>query len=130
MTLVDKNIKTAAAVGKPTLSFIPPIALFALGAGMRFGAVDKGYGRFNWRETGATSSVFYDAMQRHLNDWYNGEDYADDSGVHHLGHLMASCAILLDSQALGCLNDDRAKLGSLSRNPQLWTRGPSSSSAR
>jgi hypothetical protein len=105
LTTVDKNLKTLAAIGKPRMSDVPPVALFALGAAMSDGK-DK-YGRFNWRETGATSSVFYDAMMRHLAAWYSGEDYAPDSKVHHLGHIMASCAILLDSTAINILNDDR-----------------------
>jgi hypothetical protein len=112
--LVDTNLKTAAAAKKPKLSDVPPVALFALGAAMSDGK--EKYGRFNWRETGSTASVFYDAMMRHLADWYNGEDFADDSKVHHLGHLMASCAILLDSSLHGKLNDDRQKYGTVSRN--------------
>jgi hypothetical protein len=117
---VDGNLKTLAALKKPRLSDVPPVALFAVGAAMSDGA--SKYGRFNWRETGSTSSVFYDAIIRHLTDWYNGEDYAHDSKVHHLGHIMASCAILLDSELHGKLNDDRdkSKPESLARNPQYW----------
>lgn len=107
--LVDSNLKTAAAVGKPQVSGVPPIAIMALGAAMQNG-VDK-YGRFNWRATGVTSSVFYDAMMRHLVSWHSGEQYADDSKVHHLAHLMAGCAILLDAELHKCLNDDRDLTG-------------------
>jgi hypothetical protein len=116
---IDSNLKTLAAISKPKLSDVPPVALFALGAAMSDGA--NKYGRFNWRDTGTTSSVFYDAMIRHLADWYNGEDYADDSKINHLGHIMASCAILLDSQLHGNLNDDRdkRKADSISRN-ETW----------
>lgn len=119
--LVDTNLKTAAAQGKPKLSDVPPVALFALGAAMSDGA--SKYGRYNWRETGSTSSVFYDAIMRHLVDWYNGEDYAHDSKVNHLGHIMASCAILLDSELNGSLNDDRDKSHSesIARN-KTWMK--------
>lgn len=102
---IDTNLKTAAAIGKPTLSDVPPIGFFALGAAMKNGA-DK-YGRYNWRDTEVTSSVFFDATMRHMLGWWNGEDYASDSKVHHLGHAMASPAIILDAQAYGVLNDDR-----------------------
>jgi len=115
---VDTNLKTFAAMNKPRLSDVPPVALLALGAAMSDGK-DK-YGRFNWRETGSTSSVFYDAMMRHLLDWFNGEDYAHDSKVHHLAHVMASCAIILDSELHGSLNDDRALHGTVVRNPCAW----------
>jgi hypothetical protein len=117
--LVDTNLKTAAAQGKPKLSDVPPVALFALGAAMSDGA--SKYGRYNWRETGTTASVFYDAMHRHLADWYNGEDFAHDSKVNHLAHIMASCAILLDSELHSSMNDDRdkSKSESIARN-ETW----------
>jgi len=119
--LVDSNLKTLAALNKPRLSDVPPVALFALGAAMSNGK-DK-YGRFNWRETGTTSSVFYDAMQRHLAQWYSGEDFADDSKVHHLAHIMASCAILMDSEFQGSLNDDRDTNGpSPLDKPVYWIK--------
>jgi hypothetical protein len=123
--LVDSNVKTAAAIGKPTMSYVPPAAFFAIGAAMEFGAVTKGYGRYNWRQTGTTASVFYDAMNRHLQDWFSGEDYASDSGLHHLAHLMAGAAIILDSIATERMKDDRQPLG-LSRKASdktNWSNG-------
>lgn len=105
--LADNNVKTAAAVGKPTLSAVPPVALMALGAAMQDGA--NKYGKFNWRTTAVTASVFYDALHRHLLDWYNGEDFAPDSKIHHLAHLMAGCAIILDAIAADVFKDDRDK---------------------
>jgi hypothetical protein len=118
MKLVDSNLKTAAAVGKPKTSGVPPIAIMALGAAMQNG-VDK-YGKFNWRGTGVTASVFYDAMMRHLNEWYAGEDHASDSNVHHLAHLMAGGAILLDAMQHNVLNDDRNN-GERTVNPKSQT---------
>ena len=103
--LPDENPKTAAAAMKPKISNVPVIASFALGAGMDDGA--RKYGRFNWRETNVTVSVFVDAMTRHLLAYYGGEDHAPDSKVHHLAHLMAGAAILLDAELYGVLNDDR-----------------------
>jgi hypothetical protein len=118
--LADNNPKTLAALKKPRLSCVPPVGLFALGAAMADGA-DK-YGKFNWRDTSVTASVFYDAMMRHLVDWYNGEDYAHDSKINHLGHIMASCAIIMDAMRNGNFIDDRDKRdpSSIARNPQLW----------
>jgi hypothetical protein len=102
---VDGNLKTLAALGKPGISAVPPIAFFAMGAAMQDG-VNK-YEKYNWREAGATVSVFVDAMGRHLLAYYAGEDHASDSKLHHLAHLMAGCAILLDAELHGKLNDDR-----------------------
>lgn len=104
---IDANVKTLAAIGKPVTSSIPPVALLALGTAMQDG-VSK-YGLFNWRETAVTSTVFYDAMMRHLIAWYSGEDFAPDSGIHHLAHLMAGAAIILDADLHKVLNDNRDK---------------------
>jgi hypothetical protein len=120
----DSNRKNVAASGKPRISGVPPIALFALGAAMQNG-VDK-YGRFNWRDTGSTASVFYDAMMRHLTEWYSGDDYASDSGVHHLAHLMAGAGIILDTIAVGKLKDDRDRNGPRATDENLWRVKPKS----
>ena len=110
--LPDKNLKTAAASreDKPNTHAVPPVALFALGAAMEEG--EKKYGLYNWRATNATASVFFDAIQRHIWAWWNGKDTTEDSGgrVSHLGAVMASCAILLDAEQCGVLNDDRNKV--------------------
>ena len=69
------------------------------------------YGRQNFRAIGVRASIYYDAARRHLDAWYEGEDAAPDSGVHHLGHVLACAAIILDAAAAGKLNDDRAVAG-------------------
>lgn len=86
---------------------VPPIALYHLAKAMSDG--EQKYGRFNWREKTATASVLYNAMMRHLLAWYSGEDNAVDSGVSHIGHIMANCAILLDAKLNNTLVDDRVK---------------------
>jgi hypothetical protein len=65
------------------------------------------YGRFNWREHTVTVSVYTDAIMRHLMAYVDGEDLDPESGINHLAHVMACCAVLLDAKAMGKLNDDR-----------------------
>jgi len=101
----DDNPKTAIGVTKPALHVIPPVALLHLGKAMADGK--RKYGLMNWREKRVSSSVYYDAALRHLLSWFDGEEVAQDSGVHHLAHAMACMGILLDAQATGNLNDDR-----------------------
>lgn len=100
-----ENNKNRVAAGKPKLFSVPPVSFLALGAAMQNGA-DK-YGLYNWRDSEVTASVFYDAMLRHLLDWREGQDHAPDSGIHHLAHLMAGAAIIIDAQAQGVFIDDR-----------------------
>ena len=101
----DDNPKTAIGVTKPPLHAIPPVALLHLGAAMADG--ERKYGLTNWREKRVSCSTYYDAALRHLLAWWDGEDIASDSGVHHLAHVMACCAILIDAEAQDTRNDDR-----------------------
>ena len=65
------------------------------------------YGPFNWRDKKVQAHIYVDAALRHIAAWFDGEELADDSKVHHLGHAIACCAILLDAQATDSLIDDR-----------------------
>jgi hypothetical protein len=105
----DDNPKTVQGLKKPSMSCVPPISLLHLSRAMMDG--EKKYGRMNWRKHTVSSSVYYDAAMRHLLAWFDGETCASDSGVHHLGHVMACCAILLDGESLAVLNDDRNPSG-------------------
>jgi Domain of unknown function (DUF5664) len=69
------------------------------------------YGAFNYRDSSISASVYQDAMERHLQLWFDGEDTDDETGVSHLASVIASCALLMDAQATGKLNDDRQKTG-------------------
>lgn len=100
-----KNKKDAVGATKAPTSCIPSAGIFAMGAAMQDGG--NKYDPFNYRETEVTASVFFNAMMRHLWDWWEGQDFADDSGVHHLGHLMAGSAIVLDGISNGNFVDDR-----------------------
>lgn len=107
-SLPDDNPKTAFGAAKPPLFPIPPVAILQLGLAMESG---RKYGFFNWRERTITFSIYYDAMLRHLFRYLDGEEIDPDSSVHHLAHVMASCAIILDAQANGKFNDDRPRPG-------------------
>ena len=64
------------------------------------------YGRANWRVIGVRASIYFDACQRHLAAWFEGED-EDEEGVPHLASALACIAIIVDAAAAGKLNDDR-----------------------
>ncbi len=78
----------------------------------RAGKDGKGYGPYNWRQSDPLSLTMYlDAIERHILRLRDGEDVAPDSLVHHLGHIIADCSIMLDCIAIGNLKDDRPKPG-------------------
>jgi hypothetical protein len=68
------------------------------------------YGKFNWREAEILASTYKGAMLRHLRAWCEGEDVDPESGVSHLYHIRACCAIVLDSEMHGTLIDDRSEV--------------------
>jgi len=61
---------------------------------MEFGALK--YGADQWKEVDMDARQFMDALERHLIALKQGEMHAQDSGVHHLGHIIANCGILLN----------------------------------
>jgi hypothetical protein len=46
-------------------------------------------------------------MQRHMDAYMSGEEFDPVDGSHHLGNVMACCAIVLDAKAANKLSDDR-----------------------
>lgn len=105
----DDNPKTVHGVKKPPLNLIPPVAKTELAGAMALGA--EKYGPFNWREKRVSASIYKAAAERHLDAFWDGEDYDPESHMHHLGHAMACCAILLDAHYNDMLNDDRPVRG-------------------
>lgn len=120
--LPDTNPKSRVGLTKPSLNAIPAAALLHLGAAMDDGK--KKYGLFNWREHSVACSVYEDAIWRHLLAWRDGEDVARDSGQHHLAHVMACCAILLDAKETNNLIDDRGPAGEAAELIDKWTEQP------
>ena len=100
--------KASMGTAKPSVFGTPPIPLFQLGAVFALGM--KKYGLFNWRKTRVNASAYYDAAQRHLMAWRDGENQDRESKHHPLAHVMACCAIIIDAETHGVLNDDRGEV--------------------
>lgn len=65
------------------------------------------YGAWNWRINGITLTDYLSAIDRHRDAYVSGEEHDPVDGTHHLGNIMACCAIILDAKAAGKLIDDR-----------------------
>lgn len=103
------NPKDRYGIVKPSVTKVPPAALLHCALAMSDGA--RKYGAYNWRTKEVVLSIYIDAAIRHLLAYWDGEREARDSKVHHLGHAMACCAILLDAEQVGALVDDRPTPG-------------------
>lgn len=100
-----ENPKDAIGQTKLPMDLVPESAIAELTTAFLEGA--QKYGRFNWRAKGVRASIYVAAAKRHLAKWYNGQDEDEKTTVNHLASVMACCAIILDAQVCGKLNDDR-----------------------
>lgn len=99
------NPKDAVGIKKAPMSTVPAPFIAAVGIAMMEGALK--YGRHNYRAVGVRSSVYYDALMRHMMAWWEGQDIDPESGMSHLVKAGACLAVLFDSLTIGNLNDDR-----------------------
>lgn len=105
----DNNPKTLVGASKVPLHLVPPSAKHFLAEALGDGA--RKYGPYNWRDSKISISTYKAAMERHMDAFWDGEDYAADSGVHHVAHAMACCALILDAMSIDMLVDDRPTPG-------------------
>lgn len=75
--------------GKPPMGLVHPDFIEGVATVLGFGA--EKYGKYNWTE-GIEYDRLYDALQRHMNAWYKGEDIDPESGENHLLH--AACELM------------------------------------
>ena len=73
--------------GKPRWSLLPWNQVEQI---LTFGA--KKYADNNWQKVENSRARYFDAMQRHLLAWFNGEKKDQESGKSHLAH--AGCNLL------------------------------------
>lgn len=101
----DTNPKQALGTAKLPLHLVPATAIALASLAHLDGALR--YGTANWRIAGVRVSTYVSAAKRHLDKWFNGEEFDADSGVPHLAHVLACVNIIVDAHACGKLNDDR-----------------------
>ena len=82
--------------GKPLFSFILdfPKALLAFCRVKEVGAIK--YERNDWKEGGKPDEEYLDAALRHMVEFKNGEQFASDTGCHHLAHAAWNLFALLE----------------------------------
>lgn len=102
----DTNPKDAIGTKKAPISALPVRVLWRVGLAMLEGAVK--YGRHNYRHAGVRASVYFDAVvNRHLFQWWEGEDIDADSQLSHIDKAIAGLMVLRDSMLQGNWVDDR-----------------------
>lgn len=99
------NPKDRIGAAKIDMTLIPSSAKIQLALALMDGA--EKYGPYNWRVEPVQLRTYLSAAQRHLDAFLEGEENAPDSEIHHLGHAMACCAIIIDAMRTGSFVDDR-----------------------
>lgn len=126
---VSPNPKDLIGAKKLSMTALPDIAVAHGNHAMMNGS--EKYGPYNWRDNDVQAKIYIEACRRHLAQWLDREETAEDSGVHHLGHAIACLAIILDAQENEALIDDRPlKAGGFNRvlnrlNKQIKERSKS-----
>ena len=103
------NPKAALGALKAPMGFTPPTALIEVETVMAGGA--HKYGAYNFRDTAIDAMTYIGAIDRHFRLWQDGVDIDAESGQSHLAHIMACCALIIDSMHTGMLVDNRYKSG-------------------
>ena len=77
---------------KPRASLLPKGTLNAVIRVLEFGATK--YRENNWKHVPDAKTRYYDAMHRHIDAWWGGEQKDHETGEHHLAHATC-CAMFL-----------------------------------
>lgn len=105
MSEKPSNPKDIVGIRKVSLSVLPTPVMWEVALGMTEGALK--YGRHNYRAIGVRASVYYDATQRHLTDWWEGQDLDPESGLNHITKAISSLTVLRDAMIRDMWEDDR-----------------------
>lgn len=101
----SSNPKDLAAVTRVPMHLWPVTATIEGCTGLYDGM--RKYGYYNWRTDKVSIMTYVAAINRHIARYIEGKWYAEDSGVSHLGHILASVAVLVDAHHAGEVIDDR-----------------------
>jgi hypothetical protein len=101
----ETNPKDAVGIKKAPVSTLSAAVKYEAGLAMLEGA--RKYGRHNYRVVGVRASVYYDALNRHIDAWWEGEDIDPDSGLHHITKALGCLYVLRDAQLRDNWEDDR-----------------------
>lgn len=90
-TLAQHGVKFDGA--KPRWSLLPAGTVGQVVNVLEFGA--KKYAADNWQRVPDSRARYYDASQRHIDAWWNGELLDPETGLPHLAHAVCCLLFLM-----------------------------------
>lgn len=94
--------------GKLLMSLVPTSLSRYVAAGLTYGAIK--YEKDNWRK-GFPYRDLLDSLKRHLNDFEDGKDFDEESGLPSLALIATNLAFLIEHWDKGLGQDDRVIVG-------------------
>lgn len=111
---VQGNPKMKYGDLKDSVFYIPMWTMLVLARILKIGALK--YGFRNWRAQPIKVSTYYNAMFRHMVQYFDLlEDVDEETKESHLYSVMANCIILLDAERNRTLIDDRGHQEALTK---------------
>lgn len=89
--------------GKLRMDLIPPEAIRGLAEVLTYGA--NKYADRNW-ELGMAWSRCLGSLKRHLQCWEEGQIFDEETGLHHLDHIVTNAAFLSTYEHRGIGTND------------------------
>lgn len=89
--------------GKLRYGLLPPLALKATVDVLTFGA--EKYEPDNWKHVPDSKRRYFDALQRHVWAWKEGEQIDPESGRHHLAHALCCLMFLYEHDIVYSVDD-------------------------
>jgi hypothetical protein len=90
--------------GKLQYGLLPPLALKATVEILTFGA--EKYEPDNWKHVPDSKRRYFDAMQRHMWAWKEGEQNDPESGKNHLAHALCCLMFLYEHDTMYSVDDN------------------------
>lgn len=90
---MNQDVKADAGKIRPTLV---PVSLIKAVAEVREYGCKKYHDPENWRMV--EPQRYKDALYRHLLAYLGGEEYDQESGLHHLWHMACNVAFLIEME--------------------------------
>jgi hypothetical protein len=99
------NPKDAIATFKLPLHLVSPLVKAYQAIAHYLGNVK--YGAWNYRGAGIRYSIYYSALHRHMDAWWEGEELDPVDGTPHLANALACINIIIEGKHAGNAVDDR-----------------------
>jgi hypothetical protein len=102
---MGKKIAARFSKGKIRYDLIPSNPIEELAKVFTYGC--QKYDSDNWRKGLNWRKDVIGPLKRHLEKWVRGEKLDNESGLHHLAHVLWNTIALMEYERCSCGRDDR-----------------------